>query len=212
MNQTRQPPPTFEAERAALLSAYERHDADAIRGLLVAPRKDAPALLDLYLALLALEAPTADAAILHAAEMIGADGATYDAAVRRALDRDAGVAAPTPVISLATARMRRGQTVTALAQQLELGPDVLLALERGVVDPSSVPARLLERLGAALELDGPAVEAALRTPTINGSTAARRPPGGASSPQAVTHSFAEVVRGSGMPPALKAKWEAPRDK
>jgi hypothetical protein len=208
MNQTRQPPPTFEAERAALLSAYERHDADAMRGLLVAPSMAGPTLLDLYLALLTLETPTVDASIPPAGEVIGADDAMYVAAVRRALDRDAGVAAPTPVISLATARMRRGHTVTALATQLELGPDVLLALERGAVDPNSLPVRLLELLGAALELDGSAVEAALRTPTVTVSMAARRPPGGASSPQAGTHSFAEVVRGSGMPSALKANWEA----
>lgn len=69
-----------------------------------------------------------------------------------------------PAQNLTQLRSACGLTVGRLARQLRLPPDVLARMERGKVEPASVPARLITELATLLQETADQIREALAAP------------------------------------------------
>jgi transcriptional regulator with XRE-family HTH domain len=190
------------AAKLALVEAHERGDRDALMRALREHPIHADALTEFELSLLATSSYTDEEAnapdVLEVAELAReqAFAAVFGAPVSKV------VAAR----SLKDLRAARKLSLSALAATLGLGLDVLSALESGRIRIASVPRRLSEALGEALDSTAEQISAAL---ALNAAPALRRGQPGASAAANKQVDFADAVMVSqSMTPEQRARWLA----
>ena len=108
--------------------------------------------------------------------------------------------------SLKALRNARGLSLAALAAAVDLGLDVVSALEAGRIRLASIPQQLSEALGEALDATAEQIGAAL---AVNAAPALRRGQPGASTAANKQVDFTEAVMISqSMTPEQRARWLA----
>ena len=123
--------------------------------------------------------------------------------------------------SLSEARAACKLSLVALAQQLNLPPDLLERIERGDITLSTIPARLISRLAALLDHSESEIRALLGEPGSRLAPQVREPsqPYHLAAPDTVdddgdrprphTVSFAEALEASKATPAQREAWSQP---
>jgi hypothetical protein len=124
--------------------------------------------------------------------------------------------------SLNEARAVCKLSLVALAQQLNLPPDLLERIERGDITLSTIPARLISRLAALLDQSETEIRALLGEPGPRLAPQVREVPqpydlpvpsdqvdGGGDLPHRHTVSFAEALAASKATPAQREAWSRP---
>lgn len=195
--------------KLALLAARERGDHDALAHALREHPAYADALTEFDLGLMAT---SGYADVENAPDVV----AIAQKARRRAFDtvfgpQSSSAAAAQPIaaqaaLSLRALRTARGRSLSALASALGLGFDVVSALEAGRIRVASIPTRLLEALGEALDATAEQISASL---AVNAAPALRRGQPGASAAANKQLDFSEAVMISqSMTQEQRARWLA----
>lgn len=186
--------------KLALVAAHERGDREALAHALREHPAHADALTEFELSLLATSSYTDEEA--NAPDVLE----VAQAARARAFAAVFGAQASSVVRSLKALRAARGVSLSALAATLGLGLDVLSALEAGRIRVASVPRRLSEALGEALDSTAEQISAAL---ALNTAPALRRGRPGASASANKQVDFADAVMVSqSMTSEQRARWLA----
>ncbi len=157
--------------KLALVAARERGDPGALARTLREHPAHADALTEFDLALLATAGYAAEANAPDVVEIAETARTRAFANVFGAQAAVAPQAAAQSALSLKALRQAQGQRLSALAERLGLGVDVLSALESGRIRVASVPRRLRESLAELLNATAEQIGAAL---TIDLAPALRR--------------------------------------
>lgn len=160
--------------------------------------------LEPYLELTLAIGDIAESAALSAEEQV-----LVDAASQRVHARFFGQAAAQPR-TLTKARKERRLGINALAKRLNLPPDLLARIERGGVQSTSIPTKLIARIAEALNQTEAAIRAMLVEPIM--STAGIRlsaQDGTVTRPEDVV-SFVQALQESGATADQRAEWETER--
>jgi transcriptional regulator with XRE-family HTH domain len=190
--------------KRSVVAAYERNEPHALSAALREHPAHAAELADFMMALTATESYMDEPLAPDVVEIGQAARAQAFAAVFGA--QPVAQAAPAPAaVSLKALRQARGVALTAAAQAVGLGADVLSALEAGRIRVASVPRRLSAALAELLSATAEQVTAAM---SVQVSPALRRGAPGASSEAASQQiEFADaVLLSQGMSQEQKAQW------
>ncbi|HEV2237445.1 MAG TPA: helix-turn-helix transcriptional regulator [Ktedonobacterales bacterium] len=188
-----------------LVAAREQPRAQGTLGrLAMAHPTLAPDLTEFAAALVATSGyedvtPTAATEALAERARTRAFAAVFDAPATAAAEVAGRV-----VATVRALRRARGLSLSALAQKISVGADVLSALEAGLVRGASIPDRFVRSLSEALAASLEAVRAALEAPPVVRPALQRSR---ASSDDAVVRDFAEAIELSpAMTDEQKARW------
>jgi transcriptional regulator with XRE-family HTH domain len=158
--------------KMSLVAAHEHGETAALALALRAHPTHADALTEFDLALMATSGPVADANEPDVMAIAETARARAFAKVFGVATQAAAIAQPVAqALSLKDLRQARGQKLSALAERLGLGVDVLSALESGRIRVASVPRRLRESLADILSATADQISAAL---TMDVAPALRR--------------------------------------
>jgi len=186
--------------KLALVAAHERGDREALAHALREHPAHADALTEFELSLLATSGYTDAEA--NAPDVMEVAQSARTRAFAAVFGAQASSVAATR--SLKALRQARGLSLAALGATLDLGLDVLSALESGRIRIASVPRRLSQALSEALDTTAEQISAAL---ALNVAPALRRGQPGASAAASKQLDFAEAVMLSqSMTPEQRARW------
>lgn len=161
-------------------------------------REELATHLELYLVTPQLTEPI----ISTAEEQALIDRATVRAQARLQQRSIAGAAPPSSMSGL---RKERGLTPSALARQINLPVDLWQRIERGGVLPMTLPAKLIQRLGAVLHQAEATVHAALAAPPMSTAVQWSAQDATPTTPENAV-SFAEALAASTATDAQKMEW------
>jgi hypothetical protein len=133
-------------------------------------------------------------------------GAATVAAVAAIARRTLAATLAAPALSLGERAQAAGFSLRDLAARVGLSSDILVKIDRRVVRPETVPARLVRELAAALDCTAAALRAGLAGsgPVTAGALYHAR-----QAPRVGQQSFADAVRTSvALPAADRARWLA----
>jgi transcriptional regulator with XRE-family HTH domain len=147
--------------KLALVAARERGAPDALAQALRANPAQADALSDFAMALTATDSYQGEELTPDVMEVAAVARARAFTTVFGGAQSAPAVAPAIAAVSLKALRQARGVTLTAAAAALNLGVDVLSALEAGRIRVASAPRRLTEALGALLDTTADQISAAL---------------------------------------------------
>lgn len=185
--------------KLALLAARERGDRDALARALSEHPAYADALTEFDLGLMATSSYVDEANAPDVLEIA-------QKARTRAFKNVFGAQASSAALSLKALRTARNRSLSGLASLLGLGVDVVSALEAGRIRVASVPTRLLDALGEALDATAEQISAALM---VNTAPALRRGQPGASAAANKQLDFSDAVMLSqSMTQEQRARWLA----
>ena len=131
-----------------------------------------------------------------------------DRVAERMRDRLRTQLAARPAQTLTALRGARKLTVAALARQINLPIDLWARVERGGVDPATVPERLVARVAAALEQAVDDVRRALSAPPLAPGGVRLNAQQGAQPPFEQVVSFDDALAASSATPEQRAEWSA----
>ena len=195
--------------KLALLAARERGDRDALARALSQHPAYADALTEFDLGLMATSSYADEA---NAPDVLEIAQKARTRAFRNVFGTQASSAAGAQpataqaALSLKALRTARNRTLSGLASLLGLGVDVVSALEAGRIRVASVPTRLLDALGEALDATTEQISAALM---VNAAPALRRGQPGASAAANKQLDFSDAVMLSqSMTQEQRARWLA----
>jgi hypothetical protein len=200
--------------KLALVAAYEQGQTDAIRAALTRHPAYADELTTFGAALVAtetdpwgdtLETVLADTRAAAQAARSHAFAAVFGAAPAAVVAASVAATAA-PAVSLKALWQKRGLTMSAVAQRLGLGLDVLSDLEAGRIRVASVPARLLAAFGEMLDATVEQISGAMGVQRLAVNLRSRQGATiGDQTPQEID--FADAIRQSAeMTVAQKATW------
>lgn len=198
---------TLTEAKLALLAAHEDDKPQPLAQAL----REHPAYADALTAFdLALVATTADVADANAPDVLEIAEAARTRAFAAVFHAQPTLAAQpmaaAAAVSLKALRQAQGQKLSALAERLGLGVDVLSALEAGRIRVASVPRRLCESLAEVLSATADQITAAL---TLEVAPALRRGQPGAAAqgaqPQQLDFRDA-VLMSQSMTSEQQARW------
>lgn len=115
------------------------------------------------------------------------------------------VASVAPAPTLSGLRKARSLTPSALARQINLPVDLWQRIERGGVLPATLPAKLIQRLGAVLQQAEATVQAALAAPPMSAAVQWSAQDATTTMPENAV-SFAEALAASTATDAEKMEW------
>jgi transcriptional regulator with XRE-family HTH domain len=194
-----------------LVAARERGETGALQALIARYPQVAEALVEFSVALMATSG-YADVAPTPESERVAVLAKAHAfAAVFGPVAAAPAAASPVAASSLKALRQAHKLSLRAVADRLGLGVDVLSALEAGRIRVASLPGRLLDALGDALDATADQVGALLGgqgtlMPALQRSRSGETKEGGASA-QSAQVDFTDAVRGSAeMTPEQKDRW------
>lgn len=115
---------------------------------------------------------------------------------------------PQPVQTLTDLRKARGLTPAALARQINFPVDLLARVERGGVDPATIPERLVARVAAALQQATDEIRRALSAPQLAPGGVRLSAEQGMQASSETVVSFDEALARSGATPEQRAEWSS----
>ena len=113
---------------------------------------------------------------------------------------------PVPVVTLTEMRRVRTLSPAGLARQINLPVALLARIERGGVDPTTIPERLIVRMAAALERAADEVRRALSAPPLAAAGVRLSAVQGMQVPTEQVVSFTEALAVSGATPEQQHEW------
>lgn len=113
-----------------------------------------------------------------------------------------------PAQTLTALRGARKLTLAALARQINLPVDLWARVERGGVDPATVPERLVARVAAALEQAVDDIRRALSGPPLAPGGVRLSARQGTQAPVEQVVSFDDALAASTATPEQRAEWSA----
>lgn len=171
---------------------------DFVAGEPAATRTELRAFLEFNLTLGELDTP---------ALLTPEEEARANAAIARAVAA-AGATPTTPARNLTQLRGEAKLTVGHLARKLRIPVDLLARIERGKVAVSSVPQRLVQELGALLQVPVDTVRSALAAPPMAAGAVRFNADDGLVEAEEPVVSFAEAFIAGDPTPEQHAAWES----
>jgi DNA-binding transcriptional regulator YiaG len=129
-----------------------------------------------------------------------------DRVAARMRERLQAQAAPAPVQTLTQLRGGAKSSLGAFARQIKLPVDLLARIERGAVDPTTIPQQLVERMAEALGRAADEVRGALAQPQLAPAGVRLNAQQGTQPAAEQVVSFAEALAQSSATPEQRAEW------